>query len=74
VQKVRHTCAFRTDFDPVTLEPRGPQCGKPATQELYWADGRVSPSCQKHGLRALDKDARSASPSQRRTPSGARAA
>lgn len=55
---MRHTCAFRTDFDPVTLEPRGPQCGKPATQELYWADGRVSPSCQKHGLRALDKDAR----------------
>jgi hypothetical protein len=54
---MKHTCAFREAFDPETLEPVGPACGKPATQELYWHDGRVSPSCSEHGMRALDKDA-----------------
>jgi hypothetical protein len=27
-------------------------------QELYWCDGRVSPSCADHGKAALDDDAR----------------
>jgi hypothetical protein len=58
IPKCQHTCSFREDHDPETLEPRGPGCGKRATHELYWADGRVSPSCPKHGLPALDKDAR----------------
>jgi len=53
-----HTCAFRESHDPETLEPTGPRCGKPATQELHWKDGQVSPSCPEHGMRALDKDAR----------------
>lgn len=53
-----HTCAFREAHDPETLEPLGPACGKPATQELYWCDGRVSPSCAEHGVRALDEDVR----------------
>jgi hypothetical protein len=53
-----HTCAHHESFDPETLEPRGPACGKPATQELYWHDGRVSPSCPEHGMKALDADAR----------------
>jgi hypothetical protein len=54
----KHTCAFRPEHDLETDEPRGPACGAPATQEIHWRDGRVSPSCAKHGLRALDKAAR----------------
>lgn len=54
----QHTCAFRESHDPETLEPIGAICGEPATQEIYWKDGRVSPSCSKHGLRALDRDTR----------------
>lgn len=53
-----HTCAFRESHDPETLEPMGAACGKPAMQELYWHDGRVSPSCSEHGMGALDDDAR----------------
>jgi hypothetical protein len=53
-----HTCAFRESHDPETLAPVGPACGKPAMQELYWRDGRVSPSCSEHGMGALDDDAR----------------
>lgn len=53
-----HTCAFRESHDPETLEPLGRACGKPAMQELYWHDGRVSPSCSEHGMRALDDEAR----------------
>jgi hypothetical protein len=53
-----HTCAYRASYDPETLEPMGAVCGKPAMQELYWKDGRVSPSCSEHGMRALDDDAR----------------
>jgi hypothetical protein len=53
-----HTCAFRESYDPETLEPVGPACGKPAMQELYWRDGRVSPSCFEHGMGALTGDAR----------------
>lgn len=53
-----HTCTFREAHDPETLEPLGPACGKAATQEIYWHDGRVSPSCSEHGMRALDKDTR----------------
>jgi hypothetical protein len=52
-----HTCAFRESHDPETLKPVGPACGKPAMQELYWHDGRVSPSCSEHGMRALADDA-----------------
>ena len=55
---MKHTCAYRESYDPETLEPVGPECGKPATQELFWHDGRVSPSCPEHGLEALDDDAR----------------
>lgn len=56
--KMKHTCAHHDSFDPETLEPTGPACGKPATQELYWCDGRVSPSCAEHGTETLDDDAR----------------
>lgn len=56
--KPKHTCAFKSRHDPDTLEPLGQECGKPATQELHWADGRVSPACGRHGLKALDEDAR----------------
>jgi len=55
---MKHTCAFRSSHDPDTLEPTGPRCNKRATQEIYWQDGRVSPSCPQHGLRALEKEAR----------------
>ncbi len=51
-------CAFREEHDPVTLEPLGPACGKPATQIIYWRDGRASPACDEHGMSALDDDAR----------------
>ncbi len=53
-----HTCAFRDSHDPETLQPIGPACGQPATQEIHWKDGRVSPSCPVHGIVALDNDAR----------------
>jgi len=53
-----HTCAHHDSFDPETLEPTGPACGRAAMQELYWRDGRVSPSCADHGKAALDDDAR----------------
>lgn len=53
-----HTCAHHDSYDPETLEPTGPACGKPATQELYWHDDRVSPSCDDHGIQALDVVAR----------------
>ncbi len=55
---MKHTCAYRESYDPDTLEPVGPACGKPAMQELYWRDGRVSPSCAAHGMKAIDEDAR----------------
>lgn len=55
---MKHTCAFREDHDPDTLEPRGAVCGKPATQTIHWRDGRYSPSCAEHGLKALDDDAK----------------
>jgi hypothetical protein len=55
---MKHTCAHHDAFDPETFEPVGPACGEPAMQELYWHDGRVSPSCEKHGMQALDDDAR----------------
>ena len=54
----KHTCAFHDDHEPETLSPRGNKCGRRATQEIYWCDGRVSPSCDKHGMAALDVDAR----------------
>lgn len=54
-----HTCAFAEAHNPATLEPRGRRCGKPATREIHWKDGRVSPACPVHGLQALDEDARS---------------
>jgi len=54
----RHTCAYRENYDPETFEPMGPACGRRATQEIYWNDGRVSPSCPAHGMRALDPSAR----------------
>lgn len=57
-KSAKHTCAFCLDHEPKTLKPRGPQCGKRATQEIYWNDGRISPSCPRHGLRALDNEAR----------------
>jgi hypothetical protein len=54
----KHTCAFRAAHDPDTLEPLGAACGERATQELYWQDGRVSPSCPVHGMEALTEEAR----------------
>lgn len=47
------TCAFTPDYDRVTLEPKGEQCGAPAVEWLHWKDGRVSPACSDHGLAAL---------------------
>jgi hypothetical protein len=55
---MKHTCSFRESHDPETLEPLGPDCGKPATEEIYWDDGRVSAACSEHGVQALDEDAR----------------
>ena len=55
---MKHTCTFMPFHDADTLEPLGPCCGERATQELYWQDGRISPACSRHGLQALDKEAR----------------
>ena len=49
-------CTFHFAHDPVTLTPIGPACGKPATQTITWVDGRQSPACPEHGLKALDAD------------------
>lgn len=57
MKKPKHTCAFCREHDPDTLQPVGPQCGKRAVQEIFWMDGRVSPSCSKHGYEALEPDA-----------------
>ena len=46
-------CVYRADWDPETLEPRGPECGAEATQTIHWKDGRYSPGCEEHGLEAL---------------------
>jgi hypothetical protein len=55
---VSEPCTFCETWDPVTLDPTGPQCGKPAVEALHWKDGRVSVACSKHGIDALDADAR----------------
>ena len=57
-RKQPDTCAFRPFHDLETDTPLGPACGKPATQEIHWNDGRYSPACSSHGLRALEPDAR----------------
>lgn len=49
-------CSYTKSFDHETGEPRGPQCGRAATQVIFWRDRRFSPSCESHGLRALDAD------------------
>ncbi len=51
-------CQFCDEFDPGTLQPIGPVCGNSAVQVIYWKDGRISPSCGTHGLRALTLEAR----------------
>jgi len=48
------TCEFRAEHAE-DLSPVGPGCGKPATQVIYWADGRWSPACDQHGYSALDQ-------------------
>lgn len=56
--KKPHTCAFHESHDPETMEPTGPPCGRSATEEIHWKDGRVSPACVAHGMQALDAAAR----------------
>jgi hypothetical protein len=58
VKSTRERCAFHAMYDPVTWEPTGPKCGRVATHAIWWRDGRRSPACPKHGLKALDPDAR----------------
>ncbi len=50
-------CVYKTSFDPVTYEPRGRECGKVATQVIFWRGGIFSPCCPKHGFGALDASA-----------------
>lgn len=51
------TCVFTFDHDD-DLSPVGPRCGRPATQVIYWVDGRSSTACADHGLDALVPEAR----------------
>ncbi len=51
------TCAFGEDYDPETLMPRGPRCGRRAVSVLVWRDARVSPSCELHGVEVLEGEA-----------------
>jgi len=51
-------CTFRFDHDPATLTPRGRACDRPASEEIYWLDGRVSNACDLHGVDALTDDAK----------------
>lgn len=46
-------------FDPETGDPR---CRRPATQLIFWKDGRYSPSCGKHGFAHMDADVLSVYP------------
>lgn len=46
-------CIYGPDYDPATLAPRGPRCGAPAMQVIYWHDGRFSPACAQHGFDVL---------------------
>lgn len=55
---MNHTCSYHAAYDPETLDPVGPACGKEAVQEIHWRDGRISPSCLFHGYQALDPEAR----------------
>ena len=50
-------CGFHHDHAP-DLTPRGKRCRRRATHVIYWRDGRWSPSCNLHGLAALDELAR----------------
>lgn len=52
------TCAHHELHDPETEEPIGAACGGAVTQVIFWKDRRYSPSCEQHGLDALDEDAR----------------
>lgn len=52
------TCAFRNEYDPVTLEPLGKACGRVAVAIICWHDGRRSPMCERHGTPALTPEAR----------------
>lgn len=47
------TCDFCKEHTE-DLTPVGPVCGRPATQVIHWADGRLSLSCDWHGFSALD--------------------
>lgn len=53
------SCSFRESYDPDTLEPIGPDCGRKAIQLIRWRDGRLSPACGKHGWEALTEEAQS---------------
>lgn len=51
-------CLYVDDFDPVTIEPTGTRCGKPATEVIVWNDGRCSPACGEHGFTILTAETR----------------
>lgn len=44
------TCVWQPEHEAVTLTPRGPRCGAPATHIIWWLDGtrRHSPCCDEH--------------------------
>jgi hypothetical protein len=42
-------CMYGDDYDPETLTPRGPRCGRPAIDLIFWRNGRYSSACEKHG-------------------------
>ena len=52
------SCEFRREWNPLTLEPVGGACGRPAVKIVVWGDGDWSPACEHHGLVALTESAR----------------
>lgn len=52
---MHETCGYRDAWDPVTLEPLGPECGARATEYINWKDGRTSAACPAHGMNALTR-------------------
>jgi len=51
-------CGFHDDHDPETGEPRGEPCLRQAVEEILWVDGSTSVACDRHGVDAIDEEAR----------------
>lgn len=51
-------CSYCDAWNPVTLDPIGPECGQPVVEVIFWKDRRYSPSCAEHGFKALTRDAK----------------